>query len=287
MNGERTHVGRHSDGIAPPLRLGSRKRVARARASFLCLNMEALQLPAIAIHDQDVPQLRLSLAGGIPMQSGTRITAGVATVFSLIAFVSPVWATGVVFDSLDGVTSSSAFAGGIDPVMSGTFNTGDTPVRVDVALLLRGRFPEDGEPGDTYTVSLDGGIPLSDLSFDSISGLNYVNGSSVDFQGPVIKSVTLPVTSLPAAWTVERYDQFAGVVLSPNSLYWIEVTVNSQSEVEWGITADVSGAGVASNYLAWFYTDDGFFLNKGIDPSPLTMPFRWRSTLCRNPRRGR
>jgi hypothetical protein len=202
------------------------------------------------------------------MQSGTRITAGVATVFSLIAFVSPVWATGVVFDSLDGVTSSSAFAGGIDPVMSGTFNTGDTPVRVDVALLLRDRFPEDGYPGDTYTVSLDGGVPLSDLSFDSISGLNYVNGSSVDFQGPVIKSVTLPVTSLPAAWTVERYDQFAGVVLSPNSLYWIEVTVNSQSEVEWGITADVSGAGVASNYLAWFYTDDGFFLNKGIDPFP-------------------
>jgi hypothetical protein len=35
---------------------------------------------------------------------------------------------------------------------------------VDVALLLRDRFPEDGEPDDTYTVSLEGVYPLSDLS---------------------------------------------------------------------------------------------------------------------------
>jgi hypothetical protein len=202
------------------------------------------------------------------MQFRSGVAAGAATVFLLIAFVSPAWATAVVFDSLDGVTSTPAFAGAIDPVMSGTFNTGAAPVRVDVALLLRDRFPEDGEPGDTYTVSLDGGIPLSDLSFDPMGGLNYVSGSSVDFQGPVIKSVTLPVTSLPAAWTLERYDQFARVVLNPNSLYWIEVGANSGSEVEWGITADVSGPGVVSNYLAWFNTDDGFFLNKGIDPFP-------------------
>jgi hypothetical protein len=202
------------------------------------------------------------------MQFRSEVAAGVATVFSLIASISPAWATAVVFESLDGVTSSSAFAGAIDPVMSGTFNTGSTPVRVDVALLLRERFPENGEPGDTYTVSLDGDIPLSDLSFDPLSGLNYVNGSAVDFQGPVIKSVTLPVASLQAAWTVERYDQFASVVLNPNSLYWIEVRVNSESEVQWGITSDVSGPGVASNYLAWFNTDDGFFLNKGIDPFP-------------------
>jgi hypothetical protein len=90
----------------------------------------------------------------------------------------------------------------------------------------------------------------------------------------MIKSVTLPVVSLSAAWTVERYKQFASAVLNPNSLYWIEVRVNSQSVVERGITADVSGSGVASNYLAWFFTDDGFFLNKGIDPFSLTTPFR-------------
>jgi hypothetical protein len=205
------------------------------------------------------------------MQFRSGVTAGVATVFSLIVFVSPAWATAVVFDSLDGVTSSSAFVGAIDPVMSGTFNTGATPVRVDVTLLLRDRFPQEGESGDTYTVSLDGGIPLSDLSFDPMSGLNYVNGSSVDFQGPVIQSVTLPVASLPAVWTDERYDQFDDIVLNPNSLYWIEVSVgsaNGESVVEWGITADVSDPDVANNYFAWFNTDDGFFLNKGIDPFP-------------------
>ena len=120
-------------------------------------------------------------------------------------------------------------------------------------------------------MSLDGGIPLSDLSFDLIGGLDYANGSSVDFQGPVIKSLTFPLTSLPTAWTVKHYDRFASVVLNPNSLYWIEVSAHSASDesvIEWGTTADISGPGVASNYSAWSLTDDGFFLNKGIDPFP-------------------
>jgi hypothetical protein len=188
---------------------------------------------------------------------------------SLSALATAASAASVVFDSLNGATSRPAFAGGIDPIISGTFNTEGTPVRVDVSLLLRDYFPEDGGSSDTYTVILDGGIPLSDLSFDPIGGLGYVNGSSVDFQGPAIKSVTFPLTSLPTAWTVKRYDQFASVVLSPNSLYWIEVSVqsaNDESVIEWGITSDVSGPGVASNYLAWSLTDDGFFLNKGVDP---------------------
>ena len=120
-------------------------------------------------------------------------------------------------------------------------------------------------------MSLDGGIPLSNLSFDPIGGLDYADGSSVDFQGPVIKSLTFPLTSLPTAWTVKHYDQFADVALNPNSLYWIEVSAHSASDesvIEWGTTADISGPGVASNYSAWSLTDDGFFLNKGIDPFP-------------------
>ena len=62
--------------------------------------------------------------------------------------------------------------------------------RVDVSLLLRDSFPEGSEPSDTYTVSLNGGIPLSDLSFDPIGGLNYVNGAPVDPQGSMIKSLS-------------------------------------------------------------------------------------------------
>jgi hypothetical protein len=205
------------------------------------------------------------------MRFRTLVAPCAAASLSLSLLATAASAEGVVFDSLDGVTSSAAFAGGIDPVISATFSTEASPVRVDVALLLRDRFPENGEPGETYTVSLDGGIPLSDLSFDPISGLNRVNGSSVDFQGPVIKSLTFSLTSLSTAWTVERYDQFANIVLDPNSLYWIEVSVHGASDesvIEWGATADISGAGVAGNYSAWSLTDDGFFRNKGVDPFP-------------------
>ena len=223
------------------------------------------------------------------MRSRTFVATCAAATLSLSALATAASAGSVVFGSLNDVTSSAAFAGGIDPAISATFNTKVTPVRVDVALLLRDRFPENGEPGDTYTVSLDGGIPLSDLSFDPISGLNYVNGSSVDFQRPVIKSLTFSLTSLSTAWTVKHYDQFASIVLDPNSLYWIEVSVHSakgEFVIEWGTTADISGPGVASNYSAWFFTDDGFFRNKALTRSHLMAPFRWRSTSSRSPRPG-
>jgi hypothetical protein len=203
------------------------------------------------------------------MRFRTLVATWAAASFSLSVLATAASANGIVFDSLDGVTSSAAFAGGIESVISGTFNTKAAPVHVNVALLLRDRFPDVAEPGDTYTVSLDGGIPLADLSFDPIGGLDYVNGSSVDFQGPMIASATFALTGLPTAWTVKHYDQFAGVALDPNSLYWIEVTVHSASEesvIEWGTTADISGPDVAGNYSAWSLTDDGFFLNKGIDP---------------------
>jgi hypothetical protein len=173
-------------------------------------------------------------------------------------------AESVVFDSLGGASSGAADTS-VGPVISGTFNTGASPLHVDVALSLSVALPYE-DKGDTYTVSLDGGIPLSDLSFDPINGLDTLDGASVDFEAPVLASVTLPVASLSAARTVEHYDQFAGVELKPNSLYWIEVKVDGQSVIEWGMTHDVSGPGVTGNYLAWFDTDDGFFLNNGVQP---------------------
>jgi hypothetical protein len=202
------------------------------------------------------------------MQSKIQVGAGVAAVLSLITCASSARSGAVVFDSLGGATSSSAFGGGIEPAVAATFKMGRSSEHVDVSLLLRDSFPEGSEPSDTYTVSLNGGIPLSDLSFDPIGGLNYVNGAPVDPQGSVIKSVTLPLSGLPTTWTLERYDQFEDVELKPNSLYWIELDVTNQSEVGWGLTADLSGLNVANNYLAWSLTDDGFFLNKGVDPFP-------------------
>jgi hypothetical protein len=105
------------------------------------------------------------------MRFRTLVATWAGASLSLSALATAASANGIVFDSLDGVTSSAAFAGGIESVISGTFNTKAAPVHVDVALLLRDRFPGFGEPGDTYAVSLDGGIPLSDLSFDPIGGV--------------------------------------------------------------------------------------------------------------------
>jgi hypothetical protein len=198
------------------------------------------------------------------MRSRTGIAAFAAAAVWLLGLVSSASAGSVVFDSLGGASSGAADTS-VDPVISGTFDTGASPLRVDVALSLSVALPYEDQ-GDTYTVSLDGGIPLSDLSFDPMNGLDTLDGKSVDFQAPVLASVTLPVASLSAAWTVEHYDQFAGVELDPDSLYWIEVRVDGHSVIEWGMTQDVSGPGVAGNYLAWFDTDDGFFLNNGVQP---------------------
>ena len=200
------------------------------------------------------------------MRSRTGIAACAAAATWLLGLAGPASAESIVFDSLGGANSGAADTS-VGPVISGTFNTGASPLHVDVALSLSVAVPDEHE-GDTYTVSLDGGIPLSDLSFDPLSGLDTLGGASVDFEAPVLASVMLPVASLSGAWTVEHYDEFAGVELNPNSLYWIEVRVDGQSVVEWGITHDVSGTDVKGNYLAWFGTDDGFFLNNGVQPFP-------------------
>ena len=94
--------------------------------------------------------------------------------------------------------------------------------------MLRDRFPDFGEPGDTYTVSLDGGIPLSDLSFDPIGRIGLRQRVFGRLQGPVMKSATFALTSLPRLGRCKHYDQFAGVALNPNSLYWIEVSVRQR-----------------------------------------------------------
>ena len=198
------------------------------------------------------------------MRSRTGIAVCAAAAVWLLGLVGSASADSVVFDSLDGANSGAADTS-IDPAISATFNTGASPLHVDVALSLSVAVPDE-QKGDTYTISLDGGIPLSDLSFDPKSGLDTLGGASVDFEAPVLASVTFSVASLSATSTVEHYDQFAGVELNPNSLYWIEVRVDGHSVVEWGLTPDLSGPDVAGNYLAWDGTDDGFFRNKGVQP---------------------
>jgi hypothetical protein len=203
------------------------------------------------------------------MRSRTGIAVCAATAVWLLGLVRLASADSVVFDSLGGADSGMAANTAIEPIMAATFKTGASPLHiVDVSLLLSTDMADGGE-GGSYSVSLDGGIPLSDLFFDPENGLSYLGGSPVDFEAPVIETVAgLPVSGLSTTPTVEHFDQFAGVALNPNSLYWMEVRVDGRSIVEWEITDDVSGPGVVGNYFAWFGTNNGFFLNNGVQPFP-------------------
>ena len=223
------------------------------------------------------------------MRFRTLVATCAAASLSLSALATAASANEIVFDSLDGVTSSAAFAGGIESVISGTFNTKAAPVHVDVALLLRDRFQDFGEPGDTYTVSLDGGIPLSDLSFDPIGGLNYANGSSVDFQGPVIESATFALTGLPR---LGRSNIMISLPASPS----IPIRFTGSKSASTALVTSPSSSGEprptsrgraspATIRLGLSRTMDSFVIKASIR-SHLTPPFRWRSTSSPSPRPG-
>jgi hypothetical protein len=172
----------------------------------------------------------------------------------------------VLFDSLDSA-NTGAFS---TPLLDATFTTGASSFRAtDIALLLGlvGTVPPfDG----SFTVSLEGGVPLADVVFDPVLGLN------VGPSGPVLATVTLPLSDLSPTLTVEHFNQFAGVTLNANSLYWIDVEQNdfNDSPVNWGLTSDVSGVGVADNYNSSNATDFTFFRNQGVPPFAFNVAFQ-------------
>jgi hypothetical protein len=176
----------------------------------------------------------------------------IIAVASIIALAAPAYA-GVIFNSLDSPNTTTANDNS-EPMFA-TFSTGAAGVLRDVSLLLSS--PDPIGPDDTF-VQIGGGKPLSSFGYDPSCGLIGNIGDPIEF-------VTLSMSVLSSALTVEKFDQFAGLALAPNSLYWIEVEGNTSAELDWGITSDTTGVGVATNYLSWAATD-GFFLNKGIEP---------------------
>jgi hypothetical protein len=165
----------------------------------------------------------------------------------------------VLFDSLNskstGVLSPLAF------LLDASFATGASPFHAtDIALLLS----QVGTtlPGDTLNVTLVGGVPLSDVTFDPAFGLNVGPGLS----GPIVGSATLLISDLSSNLTVEHFDQFASIALKPNSFYWIDLSISGPGTEEgpfvgWSTTADLSGPGVAEGYNSSDDTDFGFFPN--------------------------
>jgi hypothetical protein len=69
----------------------------------------------------------------------------------------------VLFNSLDGENSGIVGSPSLAPLFDASFQTGASPVRVsDVALSLNSIF---SHPGDPFTVSISGGVPLADVEF--------------------------------------------------------------------------------------------------------------------------
>jgi hypothetical protein len=192
-----------------------------------------------------------------------------ASVVALMAFAAPASAA-VIFDSLDSATSTS---NATNP-MAATFTTSAAATGIDVSVLISGFGIGDALPRDTFTVSLNGGIPLADLTYEPFFGpLQSTTGTIGAGFGPVLSSITLPMTSLKSSLTVESFD-FSSVSLNADSLYWVNI-VSEGSEnalLNWAITNDVSGMGVAANYQD--FNVDGFYLNLNDGP-----PFLIHSAL--------
>ena len=226
---------------------------------------------------------------GNRMRFRTLVATCAAVSVSLSALATAASAHGVVFDSLDGLTSSAAFAGGIILRTLGDFQhqscSRSRGCRRCSEIVFR--------TSARRATLIQSALTARDSSFRSLLrpdwGIGLCQRVLRRLSGAGDQSRTFPLTSLPTAWTLKQYDQFASVALNPNSLYWIEVSVHSASDefiIEWGTTANMSGPGVAGNYSAWSLTDDGFFVIKALTRSHLTAPFRWRSTPSPSPRPG-
>jgi hypothetical protein len=184
---------------------------------------------------------------------------------SLMAFAAAARAE-VLLNSLDSPNTGSLGGFVFSGPMDASFATGASAFRAtDIALLLdRDGLDTMTMPGDTFTVSLEGGVPLADVTFLGPNlGLNIFGGS-------LLGSVTLPLSDLSTSLTVEHFAQFAGVTLQPNSFYWIDFNASEASSefegdpVAWGITTDNSGIGVAAGYNSSSDTDFMFYPNNNI-----------------------
>jgi hypothetical protein len=197
--------------------------------------------------------------------------SGVICAFLSLATLSAPANAKILFDSLGGATSgslSTASGGSLDA----TFATGaSTFGATDIALNIGQTGGDDDS--NTVTVKLVGGIPLADLSFDPDLGLNVSPGGV-----PLIASTTFAISDLSIGLSVEHFNEFAGIPLKPDSLYWIDITSTSSSfddaSVIWGLTSDVSGVGVAENYNSSNATDFTFFLNQGVPPFAADVAFQ-------------
>ncbi len=69
----------------------------------------------------------------------------------------------------------------------------------------------------------------------------------------------------------------SSIALSANTRYWIEVNANSVSAVEWGISPDASGTGIAGEY--WAYNPGGnLTVTQNASTGSVNTPFQMQVT---------
>ncbi len=180
-----------------------------------------------------------------------------------VAALSTLARADVLFDSLDSQNSGIVGGANFPPLFDASFQTDASAVRLtDVALSLNSIF---SLPGDTFIVSIAGGVPLADVEFIPGFGLNVGPG------GPALASVTLPMSDLSTNLTVQHFSQFNGFELQANTFYWIDLTISGQSNddnatIGWGVTDEDLGPGVAEGYNSSDITDFEFFPNAPTPP---------------------
>lgn len=168
----------------------------------------------------------------------------------------------VLFDSLSSPNSGVMGDGPFRFQDDASFATGASTFRAtDIALLLNRDGTDITASGDTFTVSLEGGVPLADVTFLGPNlGLNIPGGS-------LLGSVTLPISVLSTNLMAEHFTQFANIALKPNSFYWIDLGVSlgpneeDTSPIGWGTTDDNLGPGVSQGYNSSDATDFMFYPN--------------------------
>jgi hypothetical protein len=131
----------------------------------------------------------------------------------------------VLFDDLNGTSAFAVrdyYVGG--PIYN-SFSTTATDYTVGSFELLL-----SGTPGDGYTFNV--GIYTDHSPSTGVAGTVFTSNDS-------ILTPTLSVIGF----------SFAPVVLDPSTRYWIGLSTDNFSSVNWSVTTNVSGPGVATEYI--------------------------------------
>ncbi len=163
---------------------------------------------------------------------------------------------GVIYDNTS-VTPQNYDEAIVDGPLFDSFSTGGTALSLtDVKLNLA---TTNGSSNKSFTVSL-----VNDNGSNKPGTTKALLGTIAD-------------NTLSTGGSTKDVSSFSPIGLDANTRYWIEVNANSVSSVEWGISPDSSGTGVAGEY--WAYNPGGTLVVTQNAPSgSANTPFQMQVT---------